>query len=60
MEKKLRWPCRSREKDADFATRPAKQINKIMQLWAQNIKTVYTSREKQKQSSYTYDKISDI
>ena len=36
------WPCRSREIDGDPATRSAKQINKIMQLRTQNIKTVYT------------------
>ena len=31
------------ELDGDPATRPAKQINKILQSRTQNIKTVYTS-----------------
>ena len=40
-------------KDGDPATWPAKQINKIVQLRTQNIKTVYTSR-------FTFYQISDI
>ena len=32
------------KKKWDPATRPAKQINKIIKLRTQNIKTVYTSR----------------
>ena len=41
---KFWWPCQSREIDGDPASRPAEQINKIIQLRTQNIKTVYTSR----------------
>ena len=51
---------RSRKKDGDPATRPAKQINQIIQLRTQNIKTVYLSRLWQHQSSHTFDQISDI
>ena len=41
---KFWWPCQSREIDGDPASRSAEQINKIIQLRTQNIKTVYTSR----------------
>ena len=37
---KFWWPCRSREINGDPATRPVKQINKIIQSRTQNIKTV--------------------
>ena len=47
------------KKGGDPATRPAKEINKIV-LRTQNIKTVYFSRLQQHQSTHTFDQISNI